>query len=465
MMYLSLGKKSTKEFTVKHSFLNLSDKPEQFHKLLSSEEIVVLLVQSKYGSNSNVSVGYKIEAGIKSLSKKSSNVFKFAKVQSEDILQDPTRKNSKVEYGKLLSNSLKDGIPCLLIFQWGLKSIRSAIPLSSSTLRQLVRRKTKRYIRKNINEVLTSFVPMSSTLKIWNNNNNNPLKWIRKNKKQTRVLFYDNISNEPPPWYKRLSLLFDDGRVRFGWINSKMKGGNDKAVASIKVRWAPLSPSTSSTNDTTSATKSKILPIQTMMPNMLQKQLLDNVDTINVPRIRTKKEFVSLCQTSCVLGIFEFGDKRGGNEVLALRELASKTFARVAYSEKSLLDMKVERAPIHFGWIMASQQERLLTELNIFRTPCLLSVNRKSKKYTVHQNRIPMNVDLMYSFIRKLFSGQHKVTTWRGNKNGGSFETLFDIEQDDNEPQDIKVWYDTSLPGYNVDIGSDSFSEKNNNDL
>ena len=96
MMYLSLGKKSTKEFTVKHSFLNLSDKPEQFHKLLSSEEIVVLLVQSKYGSNSNVSVGYKIEAGIKSLSKKSSNVFKFAKVQSEDILQDPTRKNSKV---------------------------------------------------------------------------------------------------------------------------------------------------------------------------------------------------------------------------------------------------------------------------------------------------------------------------------------------------------------------------------
>jgi hypothetical protein len=398
-----------------------------FEHVLSSDEIHLVLVQSKHGTNKNVSCGYKIERALQKLTTKPSNIYQVSTVQTTDIVQNQRKQD--VEFGALLSQSLTEGIPCLLVWQWGLKSIHSPIPLSASTLARLVKKRNHRGIKKHLSLTLNSFVPMASSLKTFKGQKK--LKrsnaWMSKRSKTIKVLFHDNDRRhlEPPPWYKRLSLLYDS-RVRFGWRKprSTKKSKTKTKNSTVSIRW----------NLNVSAIN--------LHPEVLEQELQKQVQDVVVPRIRTRKEFEALCSKSCVLGLFEFGTYRGGNEVATLRKLASKRFARVAYGEHGLSDMLVENTPIRFGWVMASQQERFLMDLNVFQTPCLISINSMKKIYTVHQNRMPMNMNKMYAFIRRLLSGQHQVTQWTGV---GSFASLIDVEHESKEPNEIPVWYSREL--------------------
>ena len=431
-----------------HSSLRRLSATDLFNNILSTDEMTALLIQSKHGSNANVSTGYKIERALKSLSiprsKQPTNVFQFWYTDVKDLVQNTQRQ--EVSVGSLLSKSLVDcGLPCLCVWTWGLKSVHSSIPLSSSTLMRITgnNKRKKNKIRKELVDVLNSFVP-AFQLKYLNhkggngggnsnsNSNSNSngkqkqiLQWIRKGKmKSTRVAVIGQTKS-PPVWLKRLSLLYAS-RVRFAWTTVKYKAvaGLHKDKDKSWIRWY----------NSTIITK---IPTHT-----LASALVSKINATYVPRLRTRHDFETICASSCILGVFQFGNLRGGQELEALRALASRAFARVQYGERGLADMKIDRAPVKFAWIMASQQETLVRELNLFRTPCLVSLHSKRRVYTVHQSRIPMNVDKMYQFVQSLLTGQrNKVTKWISDLSGG-FETLIDTELDSNEPTDLPVWYD-----------------------
>ena len=134
-----------------------------FEHVLSSDEIHVVLVQSKHGTNKNVSCGYKIERALQKLITKPTNIYQVSTVQPTDVVQD--QRKHDVEFGALLSQSLTEGIPCLLVWQWGLKSVNSPIALSASTLARLVKKRNHRDIKTHLTRLLNSFVPMASSMK------------------------------------------------------------------------------------------------------------------------------------------------------------------------------------------------------------------------------------------------------------------------------------------------------------
>ena len=320
--------------------------------------------------------------------------------------------------------------------------MHSPIPLSSSTLMKLAgRNKNKgKRIRRQLVEMLESFVP-SSKLKQWRKTRTSPtspkknmtspwMSWLKK--KRTRitrvVLPLPMTTKQPPAWLKRLSLLYQE-RVEFRWRRqenaalSKSKNSSTNLVADVRLH------------------QSKML--YHVPARNLTSFLKDSVANVAVKRIRTQHDFQILCSTSCILGFFQFGDKRGGDELVSLEKLASRSFARVSYGEGGLNEMRVERAPVRFGWMMASQQETLVRRLNLIRTPCLVSLNSETKKYTVHQNRIPMDINKMFRFVKGLLSGQRKVTKYFSTDGkGGSFESLVDEETEEKEPVDVPVWFE-----------------------
>lgn len=415
-----------------------------FENLLSSDEMTVVLVQSKHGLNKNVSTGYKIEKAMRSMSNRPSNIFRLYHVDIAEKVLD-TRKNL-VSFGSLLSKSLAEAhTPCLLLWQWGLKSVHSPIPLSSSTLMTLIgtKKNKDKKIRTKLVAMLESFVPFTK-LKQWNkmqqpsSSSSSPkikkkrswISWLKKNRKRTArvVLSLPSSTKQPPAWLKRLSLLYQE-RVEFRWRlheSEKIQGQKNenfsKFVADVRLL------------------HSKIL--HQVPTRNLTSFLKESVANVNVKRIRTQQEFQNLCSSSCIIGFFQFGDKRGGDELTSIEMLASKSFARVSYGERGLSEMHVERAPVQFGWMMASQQETLVRQLNLIRTPCLVSLNAISKKYMVHQNRIPMDVEKMYRFVKSLLSGQRQVTRWIGDGKGGSFTSLVDEETEEKEPMDVPVWFE-----------------------
>ena len=164
----------------------------------------------------------------------------------------------------------------------------------------------------------------------------------------------------------------------------------------------------------------------------------------------------------CFVGVFQFGDKRGGAELDAMRQVASRGFHRIAYGARGIAEMTVERAPIRgFGWILAGQQPDLLRHLDLFQTPCVVAINVKKGLYTVHQARLPPEPEMMYRFTMSVLAGARRLTKVRrigGNnsskrkrkkkgraKRGGvGLGALFKVETEEDEVADIPTWFEVA---------------------
>ena len=68
----------------RHQLQHLSDET-QIQNMLSSDEMTAILIQSKHGSNANVSAGYKIEHALKTISKSTTNVFFCISIRSSNF--------------------------------------------------------------------------------------------------------------------------------------------------------------------------------------------------------------------------------------------------------------------------------------------------------------------------------------------------------------------------------------------
>ena len=389
----------------RHQLQHLSDET-QIQNMLSSDEMTAILIQSKHGSNANVSAGYKIEHALKTISKSTTNVFQL-------FHADAIKQIQKTHIQSIFAKSITGGLPCLLIYQWGLKSIQSSIPLSASTLMQLTKKNKKHKLKKELLEMLNTFVP-SYKLKRLQGNETKLKKWLHRGKKRIPRIVLPITSNVPPAWYRRLSLLYNS-RIKLGWITK----------TNTSMAWIRMINATNSTQ---------------IQSSRVVKYIQTHIKDVYVSRITTQKQFQKICKRSCIIGVFQFGNLNGGSELESLQKLATRAFQRVEYGERGLLDMKVEKAPIKFGWMMASQQETFVNALNLIRTPCLVSLNNAKKVYSVHQSRIPMNDNKMYNFVKKLLTGQHTFTKWV-SKHG--FDTLLDVEHPDREPTDVPVWYES----------------------
>ena len=74
----------------------------------------------------------------------------------------------------------------------------------------------------------------------------------------------------------------------------------------------------------------------------------------------------------CIIGIFQFGDQAGGQELEAFPELAT-SILRTGYGDGSKGSIQVERMPLSFMWTYGELQDNLMTQFIISRLPCMLS--------------------------------------------------------------------------------------------
>eukprot|EP00946_MAST-07B_sp_MAST-7B-sp1_P002716 g2716.t1 len=229
------------------------------------------------------------------------------------------------------------------------------------------------------------------------------------------------------------------------------------------------------------------LPLEKASANFVQSVLEGPLGWVTVPRIRDAADWKAVCGSAvgqvtsrkrksgkemtpnvdmmsglCLVGIFQFGDMRGGAELDALRKVASRGFLRIAYGSRGVADMAVERAPIRgFGWILASQQPDLLRHLDLFQTPCVIAMNVKKGLYTVHQSRLPPDPEMIYRFTMSVLAGGRRLTkvrqirrkTKKKKKNAkrsrhsaGAVRlgSLFRKETEDAEVADIPTWFEVS---------------------
>ena len=200
-----------------------------FRSIIHTEEIAVVLVQSNHGSNKNVSVGYKIEKALQSLSTKQS-IYTLAHVDTRDTVYN--QRKQEVAFGTFLAKSLHEGTPCLLLWQWGLKSMHTPIPISAATLGTLVRKRQPKQIKQHLLSMLNRLVPMSSSMRMFQGKKKNKKahKWLldsngKDQRTVTRVMLHTvGHASSLPAWYKRLSLLYDDGRGTFGYVTTQRRG-------------------------------------------------------------------------------------------------------------------------------------------------------------------------------------------------------------------------------------------------
>ena len=122
---------------------------------------------------------------------------------------------------------------------------------------------------------------------------------------------------------------------------------------------------------------------------------------------------VDMMSGLCLVGIFQFGDMRGGAGWMLSGKWHQEDFSIICGS-RGVADMAVERTPIRgFGWILASQQPDLLRHLDLFQTPCVIAMNVKKGLYTVHQSRLPPDPEMIYRFTMSVLAGGRRLTKVR----------------------------------------------------
>ena len=60
----------------------------------------------------------------------------------------------------------------------------------------------------------------------------------------------------------------------------------------------------------------------------------------------------------CVLGVFQFGDQAGGQEVEAFQTLATKSILRTGFGDGKAGSIQVERMPLSFMWTYGELQDK-----------------------------------------------------------------------------------------------------------
>ena len=87
----------------RHQLQHLSDET-QIQNMLSSDEMTAILIQSKHGSNANVSAGYKIEHALKTISKSTTNVFQL-------FHADAIKQIQKTHIQSIFAKAITGGLP------------------------------------------------------------------------------------------------------------------------------------------------------------------------------------------------------------------------------------------------------------------------------------------------------------------------------------------------------------------
>ncbi len=340
--------------------------------------------------------------------------------------------------------------PSIVLFPYGPKQLKASIILDKKEIKDILQIKEYKLRLRKLKTLLKKFLPSKVTIL-----DSAKQKVLRKftaeeDPNLRRVILFSK-SSVVSPMYKKLSLQFDRRYVfgqssnlklanKFGLdnissssslfissrkgknINVKLKHFTNKtwisATSSLAIPYSkPLSsPSIKILNDNHDINnQSKNALTYERVYNILNS----NEEYVNVSKITSKKAWMKNCIKNskfqgnnnhiCIIGIFQFGDQAGGQELEAFQELATRSILRTGYGDGSKGSIQVERMPLSFMWTYGELQDNLMTQFIISRLPCMLIINPNKRYYSIRYGKIPLEIEPMHKFLFASLSGNTKL--------------------------------------------------------
>ena len=326
--------------------------------------------------------------------------------------------------------------PSLVLFPFGPKQLKGAVILDKNYMHKFLEVTDPISRLRRLKLLLQRFLP--SKVHVLQSERQKELKIFTraKDKHLRRVLLFSKASGVSP-MYKKLSLLFDR-RYVFGQSNN-LKLANKFGLRSLSSSSLYISKQSGSninvklkrfTNNTwisALASIKKILmeespnnsPPATLTYDSVYRILNAQEEYVNVTKINSKKTWMKECIKNpkykknknhiCVLGVFQFGDQAGGQELEAFQTLATKSILRTGFGDGKAGSIQVERMPLSFMWTYGELQDELMTEFILLRLPCIVIINPHKRYYSIRYGKIPLEVDLMRKFLFASLSGNTKL--------------------------------------------------------
>ena len=322
--------------------------------------------------------------------------------------------------------------PKLILFPYGPKQIRAAIVLEDSIVKEMMKKEKG---LKKFRQMLADFLP--SLVQPLNRKNREGKLQMNidlnnffrdKDRGLKRVLLLSK-SKKISPMFKKLSLLFDR-RFVFGYSHDKVLAKRF-GVEANELPQLLVSP--------TVGRKLKKCTRKTIFrgwQRLEYEQKLDfhqaNVFLHNLrpyaplPYVGDPASFNRYCLDNpaivggnglCIIGVLQFGDYQGSQEVEAMQEVVTRSILRTAFGDGRRGSIRAERMPLAFMWMHGELQEEFEDALKISSLPAVVALNHRKKYYSIFTGALPLEPDHVHKFVFDQLSGGVRLVRLDPNLN------------------------------------------------
>lgn len=305
--------------------------------------------------------------------------------------------------------------PGIILFPFGPKQIKAAIILDSNIAESMIdgedgRRKAQKML-KNFLPSLVKSTATNAELNVFLHGSDHQLR---------RILLLTKLS-KPSQMYKKLSLQFDR-RFVFGISDSEdlarrfgiHPNERPQLVVSPDNGGKKLKKCTRKTTFHWDRFEYELEETKKLNAYTVGMHLNRLKPTVSVPYVGNQSAWNKNCLNPrlakiCVIGLLQFGNQAGGQEVEAIEELATKSILRTEFGDGRPGSVQVQRMPLSLMWMHGELQNNFLDLLKVSRLPALVVLNPLKRQYSLFYGSIPLQSSILREYILATLSGAVKL--------------------------------------------------------